>query len=96
MAVLLELSIFSIHGDMSKREEVAKVLRTWEQNGIKAHLNAMGSVVEAKDMQEALRAIEIANSCMDCRRYYVIAKFDCYPEREKMLEGRVERVLKEA
>ncbi|MCE3046817.1 thiamine-binding protein [Helicobacter kayseriensis] len=95
MAVLLELSIFSIHGEISKREEVAKVLRAWEQSGIKAHLNAMGSVVEAKDMQEALRAIEIANSCMDCRRYYAIAKFDCYPEREKMLGGRVERVLEE-
>lgn len=95
MAVLLELSIFSIHGGISKREEVAKVLRAWEQNGIKAHLNPMGSVVEAKNMQEALRAIEIANSCMDSRRYYVIAKFDCYPEREKMLEGRIEKVLKE-
>lgn len=95
MAVLLELSIFSISGEVSKRGEVAKVLKAWEKEGIKAHLNPMGSVVEAKDMQEALRAIEVANDCMDAKRYYAIAKFDCFPEREKMLEGRVQRVLEE-
>lgn len=95
MAVLLELSIFSISGEVSKRGEVVKVLKAWEEKGIKAYLNAMGSVIEAKDMQEALRAIEIANECMDARRYYAIAKFDCFPEREKMLEGRVQKVLGE-
>lgn len=95
MAVLLELSIFSICGEASKRKEVATVLREWEKSGIKAHLNAMGSVVEAKDMKEALSAIEIAHSCIDAERYYVIAKFDCYPKKEEMLKGRVERVLEE-
>lgn len=95
MAVLLELSIFSISGEVSKRGEVIRVLRAWEARGIKAYLNAMGSVVEAKNMQEALKAIEIANACMDAKRYYAIAKFDCFPEREEMLEGRVQRVLDE-
>lgn len=93
MAVLLELSIFSINGEVSKRTEVAKVLKAWEKEGIKAHLNAMGSVIEAKNMHEALRAIEIASACMDARRYYAIAKFDCFAEKESMLEGRIERVL---
>lgn len=93
MAVLLELSIFSIDGNVSKREEVTKVLKAWQKHGITAHLNAMGSVIEAQDMQEALQAIEIANACMDAKRYYAIAKFDCYPERKSMLEGRIERVL---
>lgn len=95
MAILLELSIFSISGEVSKRSEVAKVFRAWKKEGIKAHLNPMGSVVEAKDMQEALRAIEVANECMDAKRYYAIAKFDCFPEREEMLAGRVQRVLEE-
>lgn len=95
MAVLLELSIFSISGAVSKRGEVVEVLRAFEMRGIKAHLNPMGTSVECEDMSKALEVLQIAYDCMDAKRFYIIAKFDCYPERKNMLEGRVDRVLRE-
>lgn len=95
MAVLLELSIFSISGEVSKRKEVAEVLRTLESRGIQTHLNPMGTVIECEDMPKALEVLQIAHDCMDTQRFYIIAKFDCYPERKNMLEGRVQRVLQE-
>lgn len=95
MAVLLELSIFSISGEISKRGEVAGVLSALQKEGYFPILGAMGSVIETETMSQALRAIEIASNAMDAKRYYVVAKFDCYPERKQMLEGRIERVIKE-
>ncbi|RDU69518.1 hypothetical protein CQA62_02390 [Helicobacter cholecystus] len=95
MAVLLELSIFSIEGEVSKRSEVASVILALQKEGFSPILGEMGTVLETQEMSDALRAIEVANSVMQAKRYYVIAKFDCYPQREKMIEGRVERVLKE-
>lgn len=93
MAVLLELSIFSISGEVNKREEVAEVLRAFKDKGVEAHLNPMGTVIECEDMPKALEVLQIAYDCMDTQRFYIIAKFDCYPQRENMLKGRVERVL---
>lgn len=95
MAVLLELSVFSICGEVSKRGEVARILRVFEDRGIEAHLNPMGTSVECEDMPKALEVLQIAYDCMDSQRFYIIAKFDCYPQRKNMLEGRVERVLEE-
>lgn len=93
MAVLLELSIFSISGEVSKRHEVALVISALKREGFKPILAEMGTTLQAKDMDEALKAIKVASDAMDAKRYYVIAKFDCYPQREEMVEGRVERVL---
>lgn len=95
MAILLELSIFSISGEVSKRKEVASVISALQKEGFSPILGEMGTVIEVGEMKEALRAIEVANTVMDTQRYYIIAKFDCYPERKKMIEGRVDRVLKE-
>lgn len=95
MAVLLELSIFSISGEISKRKEVASVISSLQKEGFSPILGEMGTVIETQEMSEALRAIEVANSVINAQRYYVIAKFDCYMGREKMIEGRVKRVLAE-
>lgn len=95
MAVLLELSIFSISGEISKRKEVANVILALRNAGFEPKLEAMGTLIEAKDMDVALQAISIASKAIDAQRYYVIAKFDCYPQREEMIEGRVKRVLDE-
>lgn len=93
MAVLLEMSIFSISGGMSKSDEIAKVLRVLQESGYEPHLNPMGTTIQTQTMPQALKAIEIASECMDTQRYYLIAKFDCHKGKDEMLEGRVERVL---
>ena len=46
-------------------------------------------------MKSALEVLELATSCIDAKRYYVIAKFDCYEGRSGMLESRVSSVLSE-
>ncbi|RDU74206.1 hypothetical protein CQA57_02760 [Helicobacter anseris] len=95
MAVLMELSIFSISGEISKKKEVVKILQEFKANNIDFELSAMGTSIECKDMQEALRILKIATDCMDCKRYYVIAKFDCYDGRDNMLATRTKSVLQE-
>lgn len=95
MAVLMEMSIFSISGEVSKRCEVVKILKTLQERNINFELASMGTSVECKDMSEALEVLKLATECMDTKRYYVIAKFDCYEGKEKMLETRSQSVLKD-
>ncbi len=95
MAVLMEISVFSIHGEISKRKEVVSILQGFKQKGIVFELGAMGTSVECVDMKEALSVLEFATSCIDAKRYYVIAKFDCYKDREGMLAHRVDSVMRE-
>ncbi|WP_104697730.1 MULTISPECIES: thiamine-binding protein [unclassified Helicobacter] len=95
MAVLMEMSIFSISGEISKRQEVVNVLKTLKQKGVKFELASMGTSVECKDMSEALEVLKIATDSIDAKRYYVIAKFDCYEGRQGMLETRSASVLKD-
>ena len=94
MSVLLELSVFSLGGDESKTKEVAKVIKTLQDNGYKANLNPMGTVIESENIEQALNAIKISHDCMDKDRFYMLAKFDCKPNVKNMLDGRVDKVLK--
>lgn len=93
MAVLLELSIFSISGDVSKSDEIAKVLKSLKDSGFNPILNSMGSVIETTNIEKALSAIDIAYKNMDSERFYIVSKFDCYPNKKDMLTNRVENVL---
>ena len=95
MAVLMEMSVFSISGEISKRKEVVGILRELKARGIDFELGAMGTSVECENMKSALEVLELATSCIDAKRYYVIAKFDCYEGRSGMLDNRVSSVLSE-
>lgn len=95
MAVLMEMSIFSISGEVSKRKEVVSILRGLQQKGIEFELGAMGTSIECEDMKKALEILEFATSCIDAKRYYVIAKFDCYANKKAMLKTRVDSVMQE-
>ncbi|ANV97862.1 hypothetical protein BBW65_03165 [Helicobacter enhydrae] len=95
MSVLMEFNVFSIAGAVSKRKEVAKLLKSLKDKGIEFSLNPMGTIVECENMQKALEILNFATQNVDAQRFYVIAKFDCYNQRKDLLATRVEDTLRE-
>lgn len=92
MSVLMDFSIFSIHGNLSKKDEVIKVLKKLKEKNIKFKLHSMGTCIECKNMKEALKILNLASKCMDTKRYYINAKFDCYKGRKNAIKQKIQSI----
>ncbi len=92
MSVIMELCVFSISGDISKSKEVRAILKAFDEKGVKYDLNPMGTCVECKSMKKALKLLNLASKSIDAKRFYIIAKFDCYKGRKKSMQDKVKSV----
>ena len=97
LSVLLEFAMFPTSDDgregSSVSKEVSKVIDAIDKSGIPYQLTAMGTIIEATSMKEALSIVEIAYKQLeDCDRVYSSLKFDIRKNCENRLKTKVEKV----
>jgi len=96
---LLEFAMFPTSADgregSSVSKEVSKVIDAIDKSGVPYQLTAMGTIIEAKSMKEALGIVELAYEQLeDCDRVYSSLKFDIRKNCENRLISKVKAVEK--
>ncbi len=99
LSVLLEFAMFPTSDDgregSSVSKEVSKVIDAIDKSGIAYQLTAMGTIIEATSMKEALSIVELAYEQLeDCDRVYSSLKFDIRKNCENRLKTKVEKIEK--
>lgn len=99
LSVLLEFAMFPTSADgregSSVAKQVSKVIDAIDKSGVSYQLTAMGTIIEAKSMKEALAVVELAYEQLDdCDRVYSSLKFDIRKNCENRLTTKVEAVEK--
>jgi len=97
-SVLVEFSMFPTSQDCrdgsSVSKQVAKIIDAIDKSGVAYQLTAMGTIIEAKSMKEALGVIELAYEQLDCDRVYSSLKFDIRKNCENRLKTKIHSVEK--
>ena len=98
-SVLLEFAMFPTSDDgregSSVSKKVSKVIDAIDKSGVPYQLTAMGTIIEAKSMKEALSIVELAYEQLDdCDRVYSSLKFDIRKNCENRLKTKVQSVEK--
>ena len=95
-SVLLEFSMFPTSDECrdgsSVSKEVSKIIDAIDKSGISYQLTAMGTIVEASSMKEALNIIELAYEQLDCERVYSSPKFDIRKNCSNRLKSKTKSV----
>ena len=99
LSVLLEFAMFPTSDDgregSSVSKEVSKIIDVIDKSGTPYQLTAMGTIIEATSMKEALNIVELAYEQLeDCDRVYSSLKFDIRKNCENRLKTKVEKVEK--
>jgi len=99
LSVLLEFAMFPTSADgregSSVAKQVSKVIDAIDKSGVSYQLTAMGTIIEAKSMKEALGIVELAYEQLeDCDRVYSSLKFDIRKNCENRLKTKIEAVEK--
>jgi len=99
LSVLLEFSMFPTSDECregsSVSKQVAKIIDAIDNSGVAYQLTPMGTVIEAKNMKEALAIVELAyEQLSDCERVYSSLKFDIRKNCENRLKTKIESVEK--
>lgn len=99
LSVLLEFAMFPTSDDgregSSVSKEVSKIIDVIDKSGTPYQLTAMGTIIEATSMKEALNIVELAYKQLeDCDRVYSSLKFDIRKNCENRLKTKVEKVEK--
>ena len=99
LSVLLEFSMFPTSDECregsSVSKQVAKVIDAIDKSGVAYQLTAMGTIIEASSMKEALGIIELAYEQLDeCDRVYSSLKFDIRKNCQNRLKTKIQSVEK--
>jgi len=99
LSVLLEFAMFPTSDDgregSSVSKKVSKVIDAIDKSGVPYQLTAMGTIIEASSMKEALSIVELAYEQLeDCERVYSSLKFDIRKNCENRLTTKVKKVEK--
>jgi uncharacterized protein (TIGR00106 family) len=79
----------------SVSKSVSKIIDAIDKSGVPYQLTPMGTVFEAKSMEEGLGIIELAyEQLSDCERVYSSLKFDIRKNCENRLKSKIESVEK--
>jgi uncharacterized protein (TIGR00106 family) len=78
----------------SVSKQVAKIVDAIDKSGVPYQLTAMGTIIEASSMKEALGIIELAYEQLDCERVYSSLKFDIRKNCENRLKTKIDSVEK--
>jgi uncharacterized protein (TIGR00106 family) len=95
-SVLLEFSMFPTSDECregsSVSAQVSKIIDAIDKSGVPYQLTAMGTIIEASSMKEALSIIELAYDQLDCDRVYSSLKFDIRKNCENRLKTKIKSV----
>ncbi len=94
-SVLLEFSMFPTDHGESKSEYVSQVVKVVKDSGLEYQLTPMATIVETKDIKEALALVEKCYNTLDslgCNRVYSVLKFDIRKGYEDRLQGKIKSV----
>jgi len=99
LSVLVEFSMFPTSSDgregASVSKKVSKIIDAIDKSGVPYQLTPMGTVFEAKSMQEALAIIGLAYEQVgDCERVYSSLKFDIRHNTDNRLKSKIASVEK--
>jgi len=94
MSVLLEFSMFPTDRGESKSEFVARVLDVIDTSGLDYQLTPMGTVVEAENIDDALKLIGDCYKVLepDCNRVSSFLKFDIRKGKSGRLSSKISAV----
>ena len=95
-SVLLEFSMFPTSEDCrdgsSVSAQVSKIIDAIDKSGVPYQLTAMGTIIEASSMKEALSIVELAYEQLDCNRVYSALKFDIRKNCQNRLKTKIKSV----
>lgn len=93
MSTICSLAIFTISGEKSKSENVAKVIKFLKQSGVKYKLTPMSTVIECETLKEVLQIICDCYALFDkSQRVYINASFDIDESKEDAIHAKVNSV----
>jgi len=87
----MELAMFPTDKGESVSTYVSKVIDMIHKSGLPYKLTAMGTIVEAKEMHEALAIVQKAYDILapESQRIYSTVKFDIRKNATNRLEGKI-------
>ena len=95
MSVLLEFSMFPTDKGESVSAYVSPVIKMIAASGIEYRLTAMGTLIEAKTLRQALEIVEKAYAILEqqgCGRVYSSLKLDIRQGKDNRLSGKIRSV----
>lgn len=94
-SVLLEFTMFPTDKVGSKSEEVSQIVKIIRESGYPYQLTAMATLVETKNIKEALALVEKCYNKLEelgSTRVYSTLKFDIRKNCEDRLNGKVKSI----
>lgn len=97
-SVLLEFSMFPTSGECrdgaSVSAYVSRIIDMIDKSGVPYQLTPMGTIVEARSVEEALGIVQKAYDVLgtDCERVYSALKLDIRKGKEGRLKGKIDSV----
>jgi uncharacterized protein (TIGR00106 family) len=95
MSVLLEFTIFPLDQGESVSREVSQVIEMIRESGVSYQLTAMGTLIETKNVSQALEIVERATeqlSSAGCNRIYSAIKMDIRRGKENRMKGKPDSI----
>ncbi len=94
--IVADVSIIPIGVGESVSKFVKKAIEELKKSGFKIEVNAMSTVVEAKDVEELFLAVKRAREAvfeMGVKRIYTIIRIDERRDKELTIEGKISQVV---
>lgn len=90
----MEFAIFPTDKGISVSNDVSKVIKMIKESGYPYQLTAMGTLVEAPSVKDALKVVEEASSILEenSNRIYSSIKLDIKKGAQNMLQNKVKSI----
>jgi len=93
MSVLVNFAIFPTDSGTSVSNEVSEVIQTVSESGYPYKLNAMGTVFETEEMEQALELIQKAYAVLqNHKRIYLVATMDIQHGKSNRISSKIKSV----
>lgn len=95
MSVLIEFSMFPLDMGVSLSEPISELIEMISKCGLPYRLTAMGTIIETKQINEALALVEKAYHLLDnlgSKRVYASIKLDIRKDRDNRLTGKIDSI----
>ena len=94
MSVLLELTMFPTNKGISVSKYVSPVVDMIRKSGVTYKLTAMSTIIETKELSEALRIVQQAHDILekDSDRVYATMTMDIQKNKSNRLESKIKSI----
>ena len=96
MSVLAEFTMFPTDKGESVSQYVSRIVKLIDESGLNYKLTSMGTIMEARSMEEVTEVINKAYQLLetDCNRVYATIKIDVRKGEDNRIEGKIKSVEK--